>query len=180
MRMLQLCVTGLVLVLGACATAPKTQAKRDALEARADQTLQEMRARDMSLGPVLDNAAGYAVFPSIGKGGLIAGAAYGRGVLYERGRPTGFVELNQGSLGAQIGAQTFAELIVLETPSTVQRMKAGNFSLGGNASAVALSSGAGAGAHFEGGVAVFVMPRGGLMAELSISGQQINYQPMGT
>jgi lipid-binding SYLF domain-containing protein len=179
MRMLQLTTTSLLLALCACATAPRSQASRESLEARADATLREMRATDPGLGWMLDRAAGYAVFPSIGKGGVIAGAAYGRGVLYEGGRQTGFVDLSQGSIGAQIGAQTFAELIVLDTPDAVQRIKSGDFSISGSASAVALTTGAARTASFDQGVAVFVLPRGGLMAELSVTGQQINFAPRG-
>lgn len=162
-----------------CATAPKTTSEQASLQSSAQATLQSMKAKDASLGPLLDSAYGYAVFPNIGKGGFIAGGAYGRGIVYEQGRPTGFVELNQGSLGAQIGAQTFSELIVFSDRASLQRLKAGNFSVSGNASAVALTTGAGASTRFADGVAVFVMPKGGVMAELSVSGQQLNYQPMG-
>lgn len=165
--------------LAACATAPKTQAERDTLAMRATATLRTMSAADPGLRPLLDTAHGYAVFPEIGKGGLIAGAAYGRGVVYEGGRLTGYVELNQGSFGAQIGAQTFSELIVFRDRGELERLKTGSFSLGGNASAVALTTGAAKSSRFVDGVAVFVMPRGGLMAELSVSGQKINFQPAG-
>ena len=41
-----------------------------------------------------------------------------------------------------------------------------------------LTTGAAKNAHFDQGIAVFIQPRGGLMAELSVSGQQINYEPM--
>ena len=167
------------LAFAGCATAPKTASERSALDTRAEATLQSMRSADLGLDALLASAYGYAVFPEIGKGGLIAGAAYGRGVVYEKGRLTGYVELNQGSLGAQIGAQTFAELIVFRDPGELQKLKAGNFSLSGNVSAIALTTGAAASARLSDPVAVFVMPRGGLMAELSVSGQQINFQPKG-
>jgi lipid-binding SYLF domain-containing protein len=180
MRSLQLSVIGIfVLLIGACATAPKTTAERQELIQNADATLQAMRARDADLQGLLNQSVGYAVFPSIGKGGLVVGGAYGRGVLYENGQPTGFVELNQGSIGAQIGAQTFSELIVFRSRGELERLKAGNFSIGGNVSAVALTSGAAATTRFVDNVAIFVLPRGGLMAELSVTGQQLNYRPMG-
>jgi lipid-binding SYLF domain-containing protein len=168
-----------LLVVTACATAPKTVGDQQALERQAAATLQTMTQRAPGLDQTLRSAAGYAVFPNIGKGGFIAGAAYGRGILYQGGRQVGFVELNQGSLGAQIGAQTFAELVVFLADRDVQRVKNGQFTLGGNVSAVVLTAGRGASADFKGGIAVYVMPRGGVMAELSVSGQQINFQPMG-
>lgn len=161
----------------ACATAPKTATERASLESQADATLQSMRAADVALDPLLRSSAGYVVFPDIGKGGLIAGAAYGRGVLYERGQHAGFVELNQASIGAQAGAQSFAELIVFADPVDIAKLKEGEYSIGGNASAVVLTTGAAATTRFEDGVAVFVVPKGGVMAELSISGQKLNYAP---
>lgn len=175
--MMKIYLTAIVLALCACATAPKTAAEKRSLEDEATTTLSAMMRKDPALEPRLRASVAYAVFPSIGKGGFVAGAAYGRGVLFERGRPTGFVELNQGSIGAQLGAQTFAELIVFMDPNAVAELKNGEFSVGANASGVILTSGAAATAQFDNGIGVFLMPRGGVMAELSVSGQQINYQP---
>ncbi|HLU68324.1 MAG TPA: lipid-binding SYLF domain-containing protein, partial [Kofleriaceae bacterium] len=134
---------------------------------------------DPGLQQILDQAYGYAVFPEIGKGGAIVGGAYGRGIVYEQGRKVGFVELNQGSIGAQLGGQTFSEIIVFSNRAALDRLKAGNFDLGADASAVVLTTGAAAGARFERGVAVFVLPQGGLMVDVSVNGQQLNYQPRG-
>lgn len=181
MRQLRIDVIGTVVLAMtmACATAPKSRSGQIDLERQADATLQMMRTRDTGLDPLLRSSAGYVVFPEIGKGGFIAGAAYGRGVLYERGRHAGFVELNQASIGAQLGGQTFSELIVLRDQFDVDRLKTGQFSMGANASAVALTEGAAGATQFTGGTAVFVVPRGGMMAELTVSGQQLNYKPLG-
>lgn len=172
-------IGSLMVLFAACATAPRTSAERRDLDASAQATLQTMRTKDPGLNALLASADGYAVFPDIGKAGMVAGGAYGRGILYERGRKVGYVELNQGSIGAQLGAQTFAELIVFGSKLEVDKVKAGNFSLGANASAIALTTGASAAARFTEGVVVFTMPRGGLMAELTVSGQQLNYSPGG-
>ena len=179
MRIIRLLTIVAIVGSAACATAPKTEAGRRDLEAKAAETLQDMRARDSALQAVLDSSAGYVVFPEIGKGGVIVGAAYGRGILYEGGRAVGFVELNQGSIGAQLGGQTFSELIVFRDPFDIARLKGGKFSIGADASAVVLTTGASASARFVDGVAVFTVPRGGLMAELSVTGQQLNFQPRG-
>jgi len=34
---------------------------------------------------------------------------------------------SQGSIGAQLGGQTFSELFVLDTPAAVERLRAGHF-----------------------------------------------------
>jgi len=59
-------------------------------------------------------------------------------------------------------------------------LKAGNFEIGANASAVALKAGAAAATQFDNGVAIFVHPKGGLMAEASVSGQKIKFEPVGS
>jgi lipid-binding SYLF domain-containing protein len=162
-----------------CATAPKSAEGRQSLQARADATINEMIARDPGIRRVLNAAPAYAVFPDVGKGGIIIGGAFGRGVLYERGRQTGYVKLEQASIGAQLGAQTFAELLVLNDPRAVEQIRRGELALGADAGAVALTSGAVARAQFQNGVQAFVLARGGLMAELSLSGQRIKYVPRG-
>src|SRR5512139_3550640 len=179
MKFERLVIGFLMIAVAACATAPKTASGRRDLEANAEATLQTMRTKDPGLAALLRSAHGYAVFPEIGKGGVVVVAAYGRGILYEHGKQVGYVELNQGSFGAQLGGQTFSELIVFRSEFDVAKLKAGDFTLGANASAVALTAGASGAAHFDEGVVVFTLPRGGLMAELTVSGQQLNYSPGG-
>jgi lipid-binding SYLF domain-containing protein len=161
-----------------CSTAPKTEPQRQSLISEADAAVQSMIAKDESLRDFIANAHGYAVFPNIGKAGLIAGGASGRGVVYEDGRPIGYAQINQGSIGAQIGAQSYAELIVFQDQAALDRIKGGDFDLGADVSAIALKAGGAASAEFQGGMAIFVQPKGGLMAEASIKGQHISFEPM--
>ncbi|HKE19919.1 MAG TPA: YSC84-related protein [Kofleriaceae bacterium] len=167
----------------ACATAPETRAEaraeEDSLESQARATLEHMKARDARLGELLDGSVGYAVFPEIGKGGVIVGGAFGRGVVFEKGAPVGYVKLSQGSVGAQLGGQTFAELIVFNDQKALTRLKTDNFDISANASAVAIKSGAASTVQFEGGAAVFIMPRGGLMLDVSVAGQRIEFDRRG-
>ena len=178
------CMTGLVLVvtvvaglLGRCATAPTTREDQAALVAAATARLQQMRTADPALGLLLQKGYGYAVFPTVDKGGLGVGGAYGRGVVYERGQPIGYSALTQGTLGVQAGGQSFSELLVFETKAALERFTAGQFGFTADASAVALTSGAATQATFVDGVAVVVQPLSGVMVEAAIGGQQFTYQP---
>lgn len=162
-----------------CATAPRSVPEQQSLEARARATVEEMIAREPSLADTVGSAAGYAVFPDIGKGGAVVGGAFGRGVLFQNGQPVGFVKIEQASIGAQLGAQTFAELLVLPGPDAVERVKRGEVTIGADVGAIALTSGAVARAQLSDGMLLFLLPRGGLMAELSLSGQRIEFEPRG-
>jgi len=166
--------------IGACAPAPNSPEQAASLEDQANATLKQMYARAPGLRQFVDASAGFAVFPNVGAAGaFVAGGAYGKGVLYENGYPVGFVNLSQGSIGPQLGGQSFSELIVLRSHYDVQQMKAGSFKFGAEASAVVLNAGAAIGDQIAAGRTVYIEPRGGLMAGLSLSGQQINFAPRG-
>lgn len=170
-----------ILMLGtaACATTPKTPTEREDLMKDAQRTLKRMESRDPTLSGVLARSAGYVVFPSIGKGGILVGGAFGRGIAYEGGVAIGYVSLNQASIGAQLGGQTFSELVVFKTQSSLEQLKAGKFTFGAEATAVALKAGAAASTQFNRqGVAVFTHAKGGLMVGLSVTGQKLGYQPL--
>jgi lipid-binding SYLF domain-containing protein len=117
--------------------------------------------------------------PEIGKGGLIVGGAYGKGQLFDRqGRLIGYCDVSQGTLGAQIGGQSFGEIIFFENDRALTEFKDGKFALAAQASAVALTSGAAAAAKYDNGVALFIMNPKGLMLEASVGGQQFGYQAL--
>lgn len=166
----------LFLALGACSTAPQSKQGKADIEADAAQALSKAKTSDPTLRDLLNQSAGYAVFPSVGKGAIGVGGAYGKGVLYENGKAVGYCDLTQGSIGFQLGGQSYTEMIAFENKAAVDTFKQGNLRFDAQASAVALKSGAGANAKFTNGVAVFTMDEAGLMFEASIGGQQFTYQ----
>ncbi len=168
----------LAALFAGCATAPATRAEKESLQTSARATLDEMIARNPAIQDIIRNAPGYAVFPSIGKGGVLVGGAHGQGILYEHGVPTGYVAVEQASIGAQLGGQTFAQLLVLHTPQQIADVKAGRFTAGANLGVVVLSQSANTQTNFNPNASLFVMPRGGLMVDVSVSGQRIKYQPL--
>jgi len=127
---------------------------------------------------VFQAAHGSAVFPKIGKGGAGVGGAYGKGVLYRDGQIVGYCDMSQASIGLQLGAQTYTEIICFEDQKSFDRFKTGNFTFDAQATAVALKSGAGANAKYSNGVAVFTMDEAGLMFEAAIGGQKFAYQAL--
>jgi len=167
-----------VCLVGGCSTAPKTAEERQDLQADARSAVHSMAAKDATFQSFLDRAYGYAVYPNVGKGGAVVGGAYGKGILYEQGRPVGYTDLTQASAGAQLGGQAYREVIVFENAAALDKVKNGTYSLGAEVSAVILKSGAAREARFKNGVAVFVQPKAGAMAEASVSGQKLSYKPM--
>ncbi|WP_422083185.1 hypothetical protein [Ulvibacterium sp.] len=125
-----------------------------------------------------DNSAGYVIFPNVGKGGFIIGGASGNGVVYEEGgNAIGMADLKKINVGFQAGGQSIIEVIFFETDVDLDRFKEGKFAFEASASAVALKSGIAANAKYVDGVAVFALPKAGLMADASVGGQKFGYSP---
>lgn len=178
-RMTCLFVTAMGLpALNACTTAPKTAEGKADIEVEARAALERARTSDPATARFLDRSAGYAIFPSVGKGGAGVGGAYGKGVLFELGQPVGYCDLSQASIGLQLGGQSDTEIIAFETGHNIEVFKQGNFRFDAQATAVAIKSGAGTNATFTNGVAVFSMDEAGLMFEASVGGQKFGYQGM--
>lgn len=164
------------MMLVGCNTAPQTTAGKADIRSEASRAVAKAQSADPTLAPILSEAKGYAVFPTVGKGAAGVGGAYGKGVLYEGGSFTGYCDLTQVSIGFQFGGQGYTEIIAFSTSDAIELFKSGNFAFGAQASAVALTSGAGANAKYSEGVAVFTMDEAGLMYEASVGGQKFSFQ----
>jgi len=148
-------------------------------------------------GKFFKSAYGYAVFPSIGKGGIGVGAAHGDGKVFVGGKAVGKSSMTQVSVGLQLGGQVFSQIIFFEDKRAFDEFTSGNFEFGAEASAVAITAGASASATTEGntasasggqhdaatageykkGMAIFTVAKGGLMYEASVAGQKFSYKP---
>jgi lipid-binding SYLF domain-containing protein len=150
----------------------------DDLKAESKQAIANFKNADSTLASYMNNAVGYAVFPSVGKGGFIVGGARGKGVVFDKnGNVIGQSTMTQGSIGAQAGGQTFAQLILFQTQAALDNFKTGKFAIGADVSAVAASEGASKNARFSQGVAVFTLPIKGLMVQATVGGQKFSFQP---
>ncbi len=148
-------------------------------------------------GQFFKKAYGYAVFPTIGKGGLGVGFAHGQGRVYAGGKYVGDTAMTQVTVGVQLGGQAYSQIIFFEDKRTFDEFTSGNFEFGAQATAVAITAGASASAGTAGsavgasagrhdaktvgsynkGMAIFTVAKGGLMYEASIGGQKFSYTP---
>ena len=155
--------------------------------------------KSADVAPFFDTAYGYAVFPSIGKGGLGIGASHGKGQVYSGGKVTGFSSLTDVSIGFQAGGQAYSQVVFFEDERAYNDFTSGNFEFGAQASAIAVTASATASAGSEGaeagassggsggsqattdyykGMIVFVIGKGGLMYEAAIAGQKYGFKPV--
>jgi lipid-binding SYLF domain-containing protein len=135
----------------------------------------------------------YAVFPTIGEGGFIAGGAHGTGRVY-----VGNASMTQLSLGFQAGGKAYSEIVFFEDKRALDEFESGSFEFAAGASAIAVTAGANATAGTTGaesgasggkkdavtnaagylkGMAVFTIAKGGLMYAVTVAGQKFSYTP---
>lgn len=130
-----------------------------------------------SLKVYFEKAHGYAIFPTVTKGGAGIGAAHGKGEVYEQGIMIGTASLVQVTLGAQLGGQQYSEIVFFKDKETLEDFKKGNLKLGARASAVAAADGISLDADYNNGVAIFTLTKNGLMYEATIGGQRFKFEP---
>jgi lipid-binding SYLF domain-containing protein len=146
------------------------------LDEKAQEALAEFRANDSSVDDFISRSAGYVVIPTVGKAGFGIGGARGKGVLYENGVVTAVVTLSQLSIGFQWGGQAYSEFLFFQNSTALGDFKNGNYELGAQASAVAVTAGVSADAEFVDGMAIFTQAKGGLMYEASVGGQKFKVE----
>ena len=174
MKKFTLVLTFFALLIAFEAEAQKKK-KQDPEEAAL--TMAEYKQTDEGMANWFNTAYGYAVFPSIGKGGLGIGGALGHGVVYKDGAVAGGVKMSQVSVGFQWGGQAFSEIIFFENAESYTRFVESKAEFAAQVSAVALTAGASADAAYRDGVAVFTQAIGGLMYQASVGGQKFKFYP---
>ena len=148
-------------------------------ESDAAEVIAKFKEKDPELAKVFASAAGYAVFPTVGKGGIGIGGARGKGYVYEGGRLIGRSTLTQVTIGFQLGGQAYSEVVFFKTAEALANFKRGKLKLDAQASAIALTARAAADLAYRDGVAIVTMAKGGLMYEASVGGQKFSFKPVG-
>lgn len=151
-------------------------------------------------GEYFKTAYGYAVFPTIGKGGLVVGGAHGNGLVFVNAQQVGSVAMTQLTAGLQVGAQAYSQIIFFEHEQAFKNFISGNFEFSAQATAVAITAGVSAEASTGGGMAAgisggrndantahagyrkgmatFTIAKGGLMGEAVVGGQKFVYKAL--
>jgi lipid-binding SYLF domain-containing protein len=171
----------------------------DATPGECEEAAANFKSLSGNVGELMGKSYGYAVLPTIGKGGIGIGGAGGSGCVYAGGKQTGTTKMGQVTIGFQLGGQAYSQIILFENKGSYDSFTSGEFEFGAQATAVALTAAAqaeagtkgssasvgvsdeesgGKTANFVNGMAVFTVAKGGLMYEASIGGQKFKFEPL--
>ena len=98
-------------------TAFLTLAGTSAFAAATEAECRASYDKFKDLGNVPDLLAetyGYAVLPTIGKGGIGIGGAGGTGCVFAGDKHTGNISMGQVTIGFQLGGQAYSQLILFQ------------------------------------------------------------------
>jgi lipid-binding SYLF domain-containing protein len=147
-------------------------------EDRARESVDYFKKFAPSLNRFFEQAYGFAVFPDVFKGGLfMVGGGHGKGYVYEQNNLVGHSSITQLNVGPQLGGQSFSEIIFFQKQHDLDNFKKGNYELNAQVTAIIVTTGMATNTDFSNGVAVFVLPKAGIMAEATVGGQKFSYQP---
>ena len=146
-------------------------AQKDVSE-KSTKAIAEFKHTNDKISKYFSSAYAYAVFPSIGKGGLGVGGASGNGTMYKGGAIVGDSKMSQLTIGFQAGGQSYSEVIFFESAEAYNRFIGDKFEFSAQASAVAVTAGASFDVDYRNGILVFTHAKGGLMYEASVGGQK--------
>lgn len=175
MKKLSIALITLSLVFASSFVQAWSPDSSDKLELSVAQALITAKDKDPSLEKWFKEAHGYAVFPRVGKGGIGIGGAHGKGIVIKDDKTIATTSLSQLTVGFQLGGQVYSQFILFKDETAFNNFARGNFEMGAQVSAVAVTLGASADANYDGGVAVFTIAEGGLMYEASVGGQKFKY-----
>jgi lipid-binding SYLF domain-containing protein len=169
----RLTIAPLFLALAALLFALPATAKEDSAS-----VIRKFKEKDWGFDKIFEEAYGYVIFPTVGKGAIGIGGARGKGEVFERGVLIGRSTLTQVTVGFQFGGQAYSEVILFRDKTALDDFKRGNFELSAQASAIALTARASRDIAYNRGVAIVTMGKGGLMYEASVGGQKLSFKPL--
>lgn len=148
---------------------------REDVRTVANNTLQQLYAKQPDAKRAVESAAGYAVFSNFGMKILVAGGGKGEGVaVNNKTREEIFMRMAEVQAGLGFGAKKFRLVWVFETQAAFDSFVNSGYQFGGHAALAAKAAGMGGGmagaASVSPGVWIYQITDDGIAAELTVKG----------
>lgn len=134
----------LVIFLAICGSAyAQDLTKEEERINKSIEAFQEMVAKENkigAMGELLQSARGIAIFPKLTKIGFGVGVQFGEGLVLHKDQQNqkwygpAFVEIKTASVGAQIGIQDVALVLIIMDEAGIEGFKKTDFEIGANIS----------------------------------------------
>lgn len=166
------------LIFVGCTAHSNPSVARAKLDSSAQAALDHLYETTPGAAALGQRAVGILVFPSILEGGFVVAGAYGDGVLYEGGRPTGYYNSASASLGFQAGVDKFGYAMFFMSPQDLQYLrKSEGWEVGVGPTVTLVDEGVASSfssTTARKGVYAFIFQQRGLLAGVSLKGTKIS------
>lgn len=159
-----------------CTAYTQQEEKLERIVQDAEAAKEAFIESDPNMAQRFENAYGYAIFPNLGKGGLLLGVTAGNGVVWQNGEVIGMAKLREVSFGLQLGGQALSQVIFYDSDEAFSRLKANKVEFRAQAAALADSKSASTDINMANGIQVFVRSKKGLMGEAAVGGQKFRFK----
>jgi lipid-binding SYLF domain-containing protein len=168
---------GLVGLVSLSVPLPAAAASAHELAANGRTALDTLYSTNVAARALGEKAKGVLVFPTVGKGGFLAAAQSGNGVLFVNGKATSFYNISAASFGFQAGVQKFSYALFFMTPSAIQYLnRADGWAIGSGPSLVVVDEGFANAMNtrtLNKDVYAFIFHQQGLMGGIGLEGSKI-------
>lgn len=170
----------LVLAVAALSLFSMGQASAEskaALNMDAEAALQSLYGNQPAAKALGDKASGVLVFPNITRAGFIIGGSGGDGVLYKKGKASGYYSTGSLSVGYQAGIQSFGYAVFFMTDAELKKFQnSSGWDIGAAPTVVLVDAGMAKEMNtttLKSSIYAFIFDQKGLMAGLALQGQKI-------
>lgn len=147
------------------------------IDIKVDGTLQLFKKEVTGGAEFLNEAKAVLVFPDVVKAGLIVGGEYGKGALRQGGKSLAYYNIASASFGLQIGAQSYAIVMVFMNDEALAKFRdSKGWEAGVDGSVAVADWGTGKDINtqnYADPIVGFVLDNKGLMAGISLEGSKI-------
>lgn len=148
------------------------------LEKDAKVELQMLYEKTPEAKALEAKSKGILVFPSITRAGIGIGGHYGKGVLIQGGKVTGYYSSTSASIGLQLGIEKYGYAMFLQSDKALKDLKESHgFEVGSGPTVVVVDKGAASSlttATAQPDVYAFIFDQKGLMAGITLQGSKIS------
>jgi len=163
-----------------CGSTPSEMSASDKaeLDSMSRSAIADFKKADPAMEKFFTTAYGYVIFPNVTTGAVVVGGAHGEGEVFQNGKLTGYADVSKANVGAQIGGQSYQQIVFFQNEGSYAAFTNGTYELDAKASAVAASEGASSSADYQKGVLVFTRSISGLMVQAAVGGQKFRFRPL--
>jgi hypothetical protein len=146
------------------------------IDARVQATMDAFKA--VIPAAYFDEAYGYAVLPSVKRIGFGLGGAWGRGLVLEAGKTTGYARFWQVTSGIQSGGRTVSLVVLIRDEEAMKEFRCNRVQFMGQAGFVVGGPGVLKTPAYDDGIAIFALNGFGLMVEATIAAGRFSVHPV--